>query len=115
MKVLSGSNLSMIRGDSESLTIHRTDVNKATVPFVEGDTLRLTVRQFALDVAAVIAKTITEFKDGKAVIALSPVDTKDLFPSEYVYDIELTDSAGAVKTIVGPSKFVIQEDVTHGQ
>lgn len=114
MEVLLGSNLAMIRGDSESITIHRVGPNKETIPFTLGDTLRFTVRKFASDADAILAKTITTFHEGKAIIPIEPEDTKSLTPSECVYDIELTDFTGAVRTIVGPSKFVIWGDVTHG-
>ena len=106
MKV-SGKNLSMTRGDTESLTVSVKDT-----PFQAGDTVFFTVRP---KVCAPIAlqKIATTFTDGKAVFSIAPSDTEGLPFGSYVYDIQWTKANGDVVTIVKPSIFTIAEEVTY--
>lgn len=111
MKV-KGSNLSMTRGDSESITVKCSE-NGAAVPFESGDTVTFTVRE---DVESSIAlqKTVTAFdENGWAVIALLPGDTEGMDFGSYVYDIQLTRADGTVTTIVTVSDFELTEEVTY--
>ena len=106
MKV-NGTNLSMTRGDSESIsvTISGYDIQP-------GDFLEMTVRQRPAS-PVVFYKKVTEFSENKAVISIMPEETSDLSIGDYVYDLQLT-FGGAVKTIVKPSKFTLEEEVTYG-
>lgn len=112
MKV-NGSNLTMIRGDSESivLSLKRDDV---IIPFNQGDTVYFTVKRRYSTEDITLQKIITEFnEDGNCIIEIEPEDTKELEFRSYVYDIQLTDSNGRVTTIIPCSKFVIAEEVTY--
>ena len=106
MKV-NGTNLSMTRGDSESIsvTISGYDIQP-------GDFLEMTVRKRTAS-PVVLYKKVTEFSENKAVISITPEETNDLSIGDYVYDLQLT-FGGAVKTIVKPSKFTLEEEVTYG-
>lgn len=106
MKV-SGKNLSMTRGDTESLTVSVKDR-----PFVAGDTVYFTVRP-KVCAPIVLQKFATQFEDGKAEFAIEPSDTEGLPFGSYVYDIQWTQSDGTVITIVKPSIFAITEEVTY--
>lgn len=103
---LNGSNISMVRGDSESLTV------TCSTPFSAGDTVYLTVREDAeSDIA--MQKIVTEFPDGTAVFIIEPDDTEGLDFGNYVYDIQVTWAGGVVKTLVGPARFRLTEEVTY--
>lgn len=108
-----GTNISMIRGDSETITISLQDDKKNHVPFVEGDLIYFTVKETVYTASKVLQKVITEFQDGRAIIEISPKDTKNIKFKEYVYDIQLNSADGAVTTIIKPSKFKIDGEVTY--
>lgn len=112
MKV-SGTDLSMIRGDSESIILSlKKDGNM--IPFNQGDTVYFTVKQCYSTEKITLQKIITEFDEGgNCIIEIEPEDTKELSFRSYVYDIQLTDYNGKVTTIIPCSKFVIAEEVTY--
>lgn len=109
---ISGSNISMVRGDTESFVVACRDEAGIARPFSTGETVYFTVgtkggRQ-------VLQKVITAFSDtGEAQILLSHADTNGIPPDEYLYDVQLTMRDGAVKTIITPSNFTIERDVTR--
>lgn len=106
---VNGTNLSMVRGDSESIT-----VRCSAAPFETGDTVTMTVRP-DVDSSIVLQKSVTEFDDdGAAVIAIDPADTEGLdMDTDYVYDIQVVRSDGTVTTIIKPSTFTVEEEVTY--
>ena len=112
MKV-NGTNLTMIRGDSESITLLLKKDGEIT-SFNQGDTVYFTVKQSPNTDKIMMQKIITTFdEDGSCTIEINPDDTKNFSFRDYVYDIQLNDSNGRVTTIVPCSKFTISEEVTH--
>lgn len=109
---VNGTNLTMIQGDSESLTIGRKDASGNLLPFAEGDTVYFTVKESPLVVEKVFQKAITTFVDGKAIIEIEPEDTKTIAIQSYFYDIQLNTAAGKVTTLVKPSKLTIKVGIT---
>lgn len=109
---ISGTDITMIRGDTETLTVTCQLEDGTARPFEAGDTVILTVgwpvgRE-------VLQKTVTAFtEDGAAVITLSHADTNELQAGIYRYDVQLTAGDGTVKTIIPPSRFVLEGDVTR--
>lgn len=112
MKVMK-TNLSMIRGDSESIKISLKNQEKESIPLVEGDTIYFTVKSSARADKKEIQKIVTEFVDGSAYIEIAPEDTNELAFKKYRYDIQLTTKDGTVKTIIPASDFIIEEEITH--
>lgn len=107
MKV-DGTNLSMTRGDSETITI-----SCEARPFRKGDMIRFTVKKDVFTKEKEIQKVVTEFtEEGKAIIAIYPEDTRGMAFGRYRYDVQLTTAAGNVTTIVKPSGFCLTEEVT---
>ena len=107
MKV-DGTNLSMTRGDSETITI-----SCEAKPFQEGDVIRFTVKKDVFSKAKEMEKVVTVFTEGgKAIIEIHPEDTKGMAFGRYRYDVQLTTAAGNVTTIVKPSDFCLTEEVT---
>lgn len=110
---IQNTNMEMIRGDSESITLFMTDANGGSIPFEFGDTVYFTVKPRAGVDTITIQKIMTAFdQDGKVVIDILPEDTRALRAAEYVYDVLLMKANGRVTTIVHPSKFVIVAGVT---
>lgn len=107
MKV-NGTSISMTRGDSETIT-----VSCEARPFVTGDILTFTVRKTVFEKKKIV-KEVTEFtEEGKAIIEIKPEDTNGLGFGGYVYDIQLEDESGTVTTIIKPSRFVVEQEVTY--
>lgn len=105
---INGTNIYMTRGDSESIGVTITGCE-----LKPGDVLEFTVRRF-IGSDIVLYKKVTDFTDGKAIIAIMPEDTERLKFGKYVYDIQLTVS-GAVKTVIKPSTFMIGTEVTYSE
>ena len=107
MKV-DGTNLSMTRGDSETITISCEER-----PFQEGDVIRFTVKKDVFTSAKEMEKVVTSFtEEGKAIIEIQPEDTKKMVFGRYRYDVQLKTAGGNVTTIVKPSDFNLTEEVT---
>ena len=111
MKV-NGTDLAMIRGDSESITLSLKEGN-AVISFVTGDTVYFTVKRSPIVDEIALQKIVTEFHDGKALVDIFPADTKTLPIGRYVYDIQITFANGTVKTVVGPATLEIAAEVTY--
>jgi len=107
---VSGTDLAMTRGDTELIIVTCT-----AAPFSAGDTVTLTLRADDVYGAIALQKTITEFEeDGSAYIPILPGDTASLeMDGDYVYDVQVIRADGTVTTIIKPSKFEIEEEVTY--
>ena len=105
--------IAMTRGDSESLTVRKKDDT-----WVTGDVITMTVRTDA-DGDIAFQKAVSEFDgEGAAVIAIDPTDTEGIDFGSYVYDIQYTDAAGKVRTLIPPRpgklpKFTLTEEATY--
>lgn len=104
MKV-SGANLSMIRGDSESFSARVTGYE-----LQDGDYMEFTVRKrYGAPVSIYKNLEFSDLVDGKFIFGILPEDTERLAPGEYLYSLRLM-VGGAVKTMV-QSTFNLEEDV----
>ena len=110
---IQGTNISMIRGDSEAIKVSCKDESGADVPLVEGDIVYFTVKISTNTEGKILQKIVTEFTEGAALITINPKDTRELIPNNYYYDIQLNRANGQVKTIIPPSKFTINAEVTY--
>lgn len=78
-------------------------VRKEGGSWTVGDVITLTVRD-GVSGPVVIQKTVTTFGDsGAAVINLGRSDTVRLAPGSYVYDIQYSNAAGTVTTLIPPT------------
>lgn len=111
--IFEGTNISMIRGDSESFAVNAIDGDGVQLPFEFGDTIYFTVKDNVSTEEKRIQKVITTFVDGEASIEILPEDTKNLYVREYVYDIQWNKADGTVRTIILPSSFIIKGEVTY--
>ena len=105
--ILTGTNISMTRGDTETLTV------RCSVPFEEGDTVYMTVRESA-DSPVEFQKVVTDFgDDGAAVFVIDHEDTEGMDFGEFLYDIQVTRASGTVTTLIKPSKLTLTEEITY--
>ena len=95
------------QGDSYSFTVSMKDPDTLEViPFVNGDTVRYTVRTSYESTEVSLQEVVTSFTtEGKAEFIISSSET-DLALGEYVYDIEVTKADETVTTIIPDSKTV---------
>lgn len=106
---ISNQNITMTRGDSESITVSVKDRG-----LIDGDKIELTVRTSPTAPNRILHKVVTEFEDGKAIIRLYPEDTARKPFGVYWYDVQLTMADGSVYTIIKPHNFTLAEEVTYG-
>lgn len=111
MKV-DGTNLSMIRGDSESITVSCTNEDGTVRALITGETLYFTVKLNTATNNKLIQKVITIFDGGSAIIEITHQDTNLLDYKSYKYDIQLVDINSRVITLVPPSLFTIEPEIT---
>lgn len=105
---VTGTNIYMTRGDTESI-----GVKVSGYALKEGDFVEFTIRR-SIDSPVQLHKKTSEIMPGNLfVIPILSEDTEYLQFGNYVYDIQATLS-GSVKTIVPPSRFTIGEEVTYG-
>ena len=110
---IQGYNISMIRGDTETIKVSCEDAQGVDVPLEDGDTLYFTVKRSTYTEEKTLQKIVTEFTDGVAVINIFPKDTRELKTGSYYYDVQLNRANGQVKTIIPPSRFNINPEVTY--
>ena len=110
---INGTNIYMIRGDSETITVSCKDIDGADLLFTTGDQIYFTVKENTKTAVKILQKLIVDFTDGKAIIDILQSDTKLLKYQTYVYDIEWINVNGKVTTIIPPSKFIIEDEVTY--
>ena len=103
----------MIRGDSEEIKVSCRDESRIDVPLVEGDIVYFTVKRNTNTEEKILQKIVTEFIEGVALITIFPKDTRELKTGAYYYDIQLNRANGTVKTIIPPSRFTINAEVTY--
>jgi len=107
--ILSGTNISMTRGDTEQLTV------RCSEPFAEGDMVYMTVRQDA-ESPIEFQKTVDTFgTEGEAVIVIDHMDTEGMDFGTYMYDVQVTRMDGRVKTLIKPSRLTLTEEITYGE
>lgn len=107
----------MIRGDTEPLSIFLTEEDgKTVIPFADGDSVFFTIKKNSSDedIEAVLQKTITKFElDGTAYARIEHEDTKNILAGKYIYDVRVIKANGDVKTIIPSSTFNLLQEVTN--
>lgn len=94
------NNLTINQGDSCYLTImHLDDDNETVIPFEEGDTIVFSAKRKLNQKYFDIKSKPAHLIDGDLIIELLPEDT-DIPLGEYYYDIQLTNVAEDVYTIM---------------
>lgn len=108
MVQVSGTTITMTRGDTARISVNITDADgEPYVPEV-GDSIRFAAKQNYTDANPLI---LIDIPIDSLVFTINPVDTKGLAFGNYVYDIELTKENGMVDTFIAKAKLKITEEV----
>lgn len=108
---LQNYHISIVRGDSGTLTVRCKGPGGEARPFSEGECVRLAVKADARQREALLQKAETDFPEGAAVFSFAPEDTRALPFGNYRYDVRLTDREGNVFTIVPAGDFTVLEAI----
>ena len=105
--MISGTKITMTRGDTLKVRVDIYDSQGNSYTPVEGDTLRFAAKQQYSDERPVILKDIPY---DTCLLHLEPNDTKGLpQPAKLVYDIQITMNDGTVDTFLKGSLVLTEE------
>ena len=105
---VSGTTITLTRGDSFMADISITDQDGNPYIPVEGDAIRFAMKASYKDGQPLLVKNIPI---DTMKLTLDPLDTKELDFGKYVYDLELTKANGAVDTFITKAVIRITEEV----
>ena len=112
LKIENNGTIRLTRGDNAdfrvALVIDYGDCDFEKYTVKSGDTLTLSIKKTTKDPTPLVQKIVV----GNDVIAIEPVDTKNLEFGKYKYDVELKTSNGKIYTVIGPAIFEVMEEVT---
>ena len=99
---VSGTTITLTRGDTFMAQISITQSNGDPYVPSEGDSVRFAMKSNYTD---------EDIPIDTLKLVLNPEDTKDLAFGTYVYDVQLTKESGEVDTFITASKIKITEEV----
>ena len=102
--------ITLTRGDTFKAQISLTDAEGNPYVPQEGDSIRFAVKKDYKDPDRKVL-IVKEVPLDTMILTLDPEDTKEMDFGEYVYDIQLTNSAGEVDTFIDKSIFILTEEV----
>ena len=114
------TDLTIYRGDDKTFNLAFTDGDGVGID-ITGWTIFFTLKNARVfqddtnDTDALIEKTVTSHSDptiGLSAFSIGASDTSSLTPKTYVFDIQIKDSGGNIKTII-KGDFVLSADVTR--
>lgn len=115
-KINEDNSMEIIRGDTGSFdfTLTEKDEHGEETPYilVEGDVVTFTVKKSTKDETALIQKIGVASGESTVSYIIEPSDTEGLKYGNYYYDIEFEKYDGYVDTVIRPTRFVIEEEVT---
>lgn len=109
MLKISGTTISLTRGDSAKIAI--TLEYKDGTPYnpAEGDTIRFAMKKDYSDLLPPLL--LVTISPDDLILYLSPSHTKNLAYGQYKYDIQLTTADGDVDTFIDKATFIITEEI----
>ena len=105
---ISGTMITLTRGDTFKAIITITDPEGNQYVPVEGDRIRFAMKVDYNDKLPLLVKDIPV---GTMILTIDPEDTKNLDFGRYVYDIELTKATGEVDTFITKATIKLTEEV----
>lgn len=106
LKIDRDNTIHLTRGDTARISLAIT-ASDGTAYDYSADTVLFTVKANTLTSDEIIQKTVTD-----GVINLTTGDTNGLAYQTYVYDVQLATAGGDICTVIPPSKFIIEQEVT---
>lgn len=98
--------MTIVKGDTAIITLSLSEYT-----LIQGDQVKFTVKKSANAKDTIISKVVTEFVEGKAIIALEEGDTT-INAGDYVYEIEVRLANGTVDTVIQATKFKVIADLS---
>ena len=108
---VSGTMITLTRGDTFSALITITDLNDNQYIPMNGDRIRFAMKNDYNDETPLLIK---EIPIDTMILTLNPEDTKHLPFGKYVYDIELTKATGEVDTFITKAILKLTEEDHYG-
>ena len=105
---ISGTMITLTRGDTFKALITITDPEGNQYVPVDGDRIRFAMKVDYKDKFPLLVKDIPV---GTMILTIDPEDTKNLDFGRYVYDIELTKATGEVDTFITKATIKLTEEV----
>lgn len=109
MLKISGTTITLTRGDSALITLTLTYKNGDFYEPAEGDKIRFAVKKNFNDLVPPLL--ILDIPTDTLLLHISPEDSKQLAYGQYKYDIQLTTGSGEVDTFIDRANLVITEEV----
>ena len=106
LKIDRDNTIHLTRGDTARITLAIKQADGTDYDYSE-DTVMFTVKANTMTSDTLIEKPVTD-----GVIFLRTEDTNGLSYQSYVYDVQLATQAGDICTVIPPSKFVVEQEVT---
>lgn len=107
---ISGTTISMTRGDTAKILLTLSQANDTPYVPAEGDAIRFAVKRNYSDTRALL-KIDVPTDETPLVLHIKPTDTKKLPYGTYKYDIQLTKADGTVDTFIDRATFTLTEEV----
>lgn len=109
MVKISGTTITMTRGDSLVVFLDLENSDGTTYEPDDGDYIRFAMKQsFDDSVPPILVK---EIPTDTMKLILDPADTKQLTYGQYRYDIQITTADGLVDTFIDRAVLIITEEV----
>lgn len=108
MLQITGNEIRLTRGDNAELTIELRDNNGVEYELEADDKITLSVKKYVYSTDYIFQKVST----GTNTIKILPEDTKACEFGKYFYDVQVDTAEGEVYTIIPPSVFVIDKEIT---
>lgn len=107
-----GKNLEIIRGTSNRFDITISDIKDNMYVLSAGEKILFGVKRKPTDTECVFLKTVTTGTDGVYPVEIDPVDTENLAPGKYFYDVGL-QAGDEFWNVIEPSVFEIKPNITQ--
>lgn len=105
---VSGTTITLTRGDTFKAQISITDRNGDPYIPVEGDAVRFAMKATYSDPEPLL---VVDIPIDTLILVIQPDDTHTLPFGNYVYDIQLTKASGEVDTFITTSKLKLTEEI----
>jgi hypothetical protein len=106
--------IGFVKGDHYSFVLQMQNEDGTALPFQPGDILFFSVKRQIKDTSYAFQAIVNSFNGNSAQIDIMPVDTKDLDPGEYFYDVQLTAGFdGRITTLIPISNLILIPEITH--
>lgn len=110
MQKVKNTTIYLTRGDTLKVQISLSDPDGNPYEPQEGDRIRFAVKKDYNDPEKMLLIN-KEVPLDTMILTLDPEDTKEMEFGDYVYDLELTNSAGEVDTFIDRAMFTLTEEV----